>query len=71
MKQYITPVALALLLAACGTPENELKTENKNTMATEIKLSHKDMGTALLASLETGDTSAVGYINPQKYVQHI
>ena len=34
------------------------------------KMSNKDKVIALLNSIETGDQSAVGYINPTKYIQH-
>ncbi len=35
-----------------------------------IALSKKDKAVALLNSLQTGDTSAVAYVNPNKYIQH-
>ncbi len=34
------------------------------------QLSNKDKVVAVLNSIETGDTSAVAYINPEKYIQH-
>lgn len=33
-------------------------------------LSNKEKAIAVLESLETGDQSAIGYINPNKYIQH-
>ncbi|MFY0631734.1 MAG: hypothetical protein JXR05_15320 [Flavobacteriaceae bacterium] len=35
-----------------------------------MELSNKEKGVALLLSLETGDQTPVGYINPNKYIQH-
>ncbi len=35
-----------------------------------MELSHKTKAAALLESLETGDSTPVGYINPSKYIQH-
>lgn len=52
----------ALLLTACGTPTPSQKQENM--------MSNKTKVTALLKSLETGDTTPVAYINPNKYIQH-
>ncbi len=37
---------------------------------TNTELSNKDKAIALLQSFETGDQTAVGYINPDKYIQH-
>lgn len=35
-----------------------------------VVLSNKDKAVALLNSIQTGDTSAVAYVNPNKYIQH-
>lgn len=40
------------------------------TKADETKLSNKEKVVALLNSLESGDSGPVGYINPNKYIQH-
>lgn len=34
------------------------------------KLSNKEKAVALLTSIETGDQTPIGYINPNKYIQH-
>lgn len=39
-------------------------------MESNSKLSLKEKATAVLRSLETGDKSAIGHINPEKYIQH-
>ena len=33
-------------------------------------LSNKEKAVAVISSIETGDQTAVGYINPDKYIQH-
>lgn len=33
-------------------------------------ISNKDKAVALLNSIQTGDQSAIAYVNPQKYIQH-
>ncbi len=38
--------------------------------ASHKQLSNKEKVVALLKSIETGDKTPVGYINPQKYIQH-
>ncbi len=35
-----------------------------------VELSNKDKAVALLNSIQTGDQSAVAYVNPEKYIQH-
>lgn len=68
MKQIITTVAIALIISSCGTTKKEnLKTEK---MESKIVLSNKEKASALLVSLETGDPTAVSYINPTNYTQH-
>lgn len=43
---------------------------NKDKMETKVELTQKEKVVALLTSLETGDATPVGYINPEKYIQH-
>ena len=58
---------LILLLGSCDTVKNkQMKTNNMETKTR----SNKDKVVALLTSLETGDQTPVGYINPNKYIQH-
>ena len=33
-------------------------------------MSNKDKAVALLSSIETGEQTAIGYVNPEKYIQH-
>lgn len=68
MKQLIMTVAVAFLLGSCSTSRNENIQENKKEMKTE--LSNKEKASALLTSLETGDNTPIGYINPKHYTQH-
>lgn len=51
----ISLACATLALAACTTPSVETNTAKV---------------TALLKSIETGETAPVGYINPNKYIQH-
>lgn len=65
------PIALTLFAAAamtaCGQSET---TEKQLTMETTTALSQKEMAVALIESFETLDQEPVGYINPEKYIQH-
>lgn len=62
MKLFVVVSAVIVLIAACtaSTPKKE------DTM----ELSSKQKVVALLKSIETGATEPVGYINPNKYIQH-
>lgn len=53
---------MAMALAACST--------EKITVKKESTMSNKSKVTALLKSIETGDSTPVTYINPNKYIQH-
>ena len=60
-------VILAIGLTAC----NSQKTTNSETKKEEkMEISNKDKVVALLKSIETGAQEPVGYINPNKYIQH-
>lgn len=41
-----------------------------SAQAADTALSNKDKAVALISSIETGDTTPVSYINPDKYIQH-
>lgn len=59
----ILPAALigsAFFFSACASTDN----------STAEAESNKDKAVAVISSLETGDKSAIGYINPNKYIQH-
>lgn len=53
---------MAMALSACNT---EIITKEK-----ESTMNNKNKVTALLKSIETGDSTPVTYINPNKYIQH-
>lgn len=57
------------LLAAAGLASGLLSTQ---IIASDkaIELSNKDKAVALLNSIQTGDQTAIAYVNPNKYIQH-
>ena len=61
MKKIIGMTLAAVLFTAIGYTFSP--TVLKNSM-------NKEKAVALLDSIETGDQTAVGYVNPQKYIQH-
>ncbi len=61
MKGTISAVTLMICLAFSS---NIFAGENK------MSISNKDKAVALLNSIETGDQTAVGYVNAEKYTQH-
>ena len=58
-------IILGVILSACNNNSNS-QTQKNETM----EISNKEKVVALLKSIETGDTIPVGYINPNKYMQH-
>lgn len=62
MKKMVVFCLAALVLTSCTSIQAE-----KNS---PTELSNGDKAVALLNSLETGDPKPVGYINPDKYIQH-
>lgn len=73
MKQTILALVLMVSLAACksGKKENTESINKKEAkMETAIKLSNKEKTIAVLNSIETGDQTAIAYINPTNYTQH-
>lgn len=69
MKQVLisTTVVLATALAACNGQQKqslEIKKEEKMEISNKVKV------ITLLKSIETGAKEPVGYINPNKYIQH-
>jgi len=60
-------VILAIGLTSC----NSQKTTNSETKKEEkMEISNKEKVVTLLKSIETGAQEPVGYINPNKYIQH-
>lgn len=69
MKQILlsTIVIFAMGLTTCnGQQKQNLETKKEEKM----EISNKEKVVALLKSIETGDQEPVGYINPDKYIQH-
>ncbi|WP_435132676.1 nuclear transport factor 2 family protein [Formosa sp. A9] len=69
MKQILSSIiiVLAMCLTACkGQQKQDLETKKEEKMET----SNKEKVIALLKSIETGAQEPVGYINPNKYIQH-
>ncbi len=65
-------IICAFAIVSCNTTqkkkETTTNTETQTTM--EKTISNKEKAVAVLESLETGDQTAVAYINPNKYIQH-
>lgn len=64
MKKSLLTVVVAGLLTLAACEYTSINSENN------VKLSNKEKVVALLNSIETGDQSAVSYINPTTYTQH-
>ncbi|WP_244299615.1 nuclear transport factor 2 family protein [Aquimarina algiphila] len=64
--KYSIIVLLMLATVACNAKKEvkPIKQEEK------MELSNKEKAVALLNSFNTGDQTAIGYINPNKYIQH-
>ena len=67
-KMMVGLSVLAIGLASCTQPNTETKSETKKEE--NMEKSNKEKVVALLKSIETGDSVPVGYINPNKYIQH-
>jgi len=70
MKKSITAVAALIALSACSQSESKNKPLNSEKMEIKTELSNKHKAISLLKSIETGAQEPVGYINPEKYIQH-
>lgn len=57
---YFSILSLALFLTAC----------NNDDAVVELEIDHQARVVSVLESLETGNTDALEYINPNKYIQH-
>lgn len=62
MRLIVMASAVMMLITACMA-DNPVKEDT-------MELSNKEKVVALLKSIETGATEPVGYINPNKYIQH-
>jgi predicted SnoaL-like aldol condensation-catalyzing enzyme len=70
MKHLITTVALGLILGSCSNGETKEETLKSEKMETQTEVSNKEKAVALLHSMESGDQTPIGYINPSNYKQH-
>ena len=60
-------IILGVRFSACTNFRNS---NSQNIKEEKMEISNKQKVVALLKSIETGDTVPVGYINPNKYIQH-
>jgi len=60
-------VILATALSGCN---GQKKTNSETKKEAKMEISNKEKVVALLKSIETGAQEPVGYINPDKYIQH-
>lgn len=67
MKRITLVIVLMIAFVSCETEKKNNQILNDQEI---MELSNKEKGVALLTSLETGDQKPVGYINPEKYIQH-
>ena len=71
MKAKIVFIICTLTLLSCNTSKKKETTQETNTEVIMKKtLTNKEKAVAVLESLETGDQTAITYINPNKYIQH-
>lgn len=69
MKYTLIVITMTLSIVSCKSQQKE-EISNENQKETKMEVSNKEKAVAVLSSLETGDQSAIGYINPEKYTQH-
>jgi len=62
-KSLLTIMAVSMLILTACNPSSVNSELNMN-------ISNKEKAVALLNSIETGDKSAINYLNPTKYTQH-
>lgn len=66
MKNLILTLLIATSMMACANEKNQETTKKGEKM----ELTNKQKVKALLKSIETGAQEPIGYINPNKYIQH-
>ncbi len=69
VKTILWSIAMSAVIMSCSTPKQNHSLTNKKEVKMETK-SKKEKVIELLKSIETGDIKPVGYINPNKYIQH-
>ncbi|MEM6684472.1 MAG: nuclear transport factor 2 family protein [Bacteroidota bacterium] len=70
MKLKSTLIICAFALISCNTNKSKEAHTTKTQISMEKTLTNKEKAVAVLESLETGDQTAIAYINPNKYIQH-
>lgn len=63
MRKLLVIASILFLTSACAPIGN-------NNDSDKVELSNKDKAAALITSIETGNPEPIGYINPNKYIQH-
>lgn len=62
---------LAVIGTMCFTAcNNQYNSQSQTQKEEKMEISNKEKVVALLKTIETGDTVAISYINPNKYIQH-
>ena len=69
MKSMYALLVVALAATACKN-NNKQGINETTTEEMTVILSNKEKAIALIESLETGAKEPIGYINPEKYIQH-
>lgn len=69
MKQFVLSAAIILGvgITSCTGQTNSNSSKQKNK---KMEITNKQKVVALIKSIETGDHAPIGYINPNKYIQH-
>ncbi|MFK7947780.1 MAG: nuclear transport factor 2 family protein [Saprospiraceae bacterium] len=62
-------IVFAIVLSSCNTNEDS-NSDSQQKETTEMELTNKQKAVALIESLENGAKEPIGYINPEKYIQH-
>ena len=73
MKKTLLILTSITLLVSCkndGKKGNHDKNNKEFKEQKTMEISNKDKAVAVLESLETGAKEPIGYINPEKYIQH-
>ncbi|MEP3210477.1 MAG: nuclear transport factor 2 family protein [Maribacter sp.] len=69
MKYTLIAIGMTVSMLSCKS-QNKEEVPIKNQKEVKMEVSNKEKAVAVLRSLETGNQSAIGYINPEKYIQH-
>lgn len=68
-KTILSVLATGFLVMGCANSNNAIQTATTKIDQKSI-ITNKEKVVSLLESLETGDMKPIGYINPNKYIQH-